>query len=481
MPTDIGVHDLTSNTSHSPFKASATSNFAGNDPYKAFDSAAGNSFWIGTGGGVDKLQLDRGPATAFFSDSLPHDLTNASSHSPFVVSSSSAHGSFPNYNVLDGSLTSYWLGQTGGGVDWWKVDIGSGNTQIVRSYWVTVNQVPEPTRAPKDWTFEGSNDNSSWTTLHTVTNQTGWDSGETRYFEPTDVSTAYRYFRINFTANNGDATYVQMAEIHMFTTALDRSRNKVCGSYKIKVLTTANRDPKNWKLQGNKYEGGGWIDLDTQTNQTGWTNNEERTFTCAGGGAAYQAFRVNITANNGDATYTEVGELTLLEGATTVDDSISLGVSVGESFAETVQAAAAIAPGVSVEITPSTQVAAVDAITLGAGAGFTPASLGTFNSSITLGAAASFTPQSIIAVNSNIQLDAGGLDVHITRFVDADIAIGVGAGLALADALAGNHPEVFTPASEAGTPSGWRPATEPGTPSGFKPITGSGTPGIFKP
>lgn len=36
--------------------------------------------------------------------------------------------------------------------------------------------------SPKDWTFEGSNDGMNWTTLDTVTNQTGWGGGELRKF-----------------------------------------------------------------------------------------------------------------------------------------------------------------------------------------------------------------------------------------------------------------------------------------------------------
>ena len=480
MPTDIGVHDLTSNTSHSPYVAQATSFNGGNDPYKAFDSAAGNGFWIGTGGGVDKLQLDRGNANLGL-DIAPHDLTSASSHSPYVVASSTAHGSFPNYNALDGSVTSYWLG-TNAGVDWWRIDWGSGNSHIIKSYWLRMNQVPEPNRAPKNWTFEGSNDASSWTVLHTVTNQTSWDNGETRYYEPTDISTAYRYHRINITANNGDASFTQICEIYLFDVPQDRSRSVVCGSYTVQVKTTANRDPKNWTLQGNNFEGAGWVTLDTQTNQTGWSNNESRTFTCAAGGAAYQAFRLNITANNGDASFTEVQELTLFQGAVTVNESISIGVSAGVAVAPVTAAAETITVDVSVSVTPATQLAAGNAIAVGVGLAVTPAGAVTGHESITIAVSTDAAVATEVAVEEDIAIGVG-LSLEIRRFQAAEISIGVGLGIDLADGSGNVTPGTFRPGASSG-PAGIFRAVDAGdtSPGRFRSPGGSGaTPGRFKP
>lgn len=62
---------------------------------------------------------------------------------------------------------------------WVKIDLGAGNAQEVVSYMVMAN---DPTYAPKDWTLEGSDDDSSWTTVFTVTNQTGWYWGEKRIY-----------------------------------------------------------------------------------------------------------------------------------------------------------------------------------------------------------------------------------------------------------------------------------------------------------
>ncbi len=47
-------------------------------------------------------------------------------------------------------------------------DFGSGNTKRFNGYnWATANDVTS--RDPRTWTISGSNDNSNWTVLHTVT------------------------------------------------------------------------------------------------------------------------------------------------------------------------------------------------------------------------------------------------------------------------------------------------------------------------
>ena len=61
-----------------------------------------------------------------------------------------------------------------------------------------------PGRTPKTWTFEGSNDDSAWTVLDTQTNFTAWTRWERVAFTTTNT-TAYKWYRINVTVNQGDA------------------------------------------------------------------------------------------------------------------------------------------------------------------------------------------------------------------------------------------------------------------------------------
>jgi hypothetical protein len=62
----------------------------------------------------------------------------------------------------------------------------------------------------------GSNNGSTWTTLDTRTNETAWASAETRSYLCTVLGTPYRYFRLKITANNGDTTFTQIAELHFY-------------------------------------------------------------------------------------------------------------------------------------------------------------------------------------------------------------------------------------------------------------------------
>jgi hypothetical protein len=59
-----------------------------------------------------------------------------------------------------------------------------------------------PGRDPKDWQFQGSNDGSTWTTLDTQSDQTFIDRFQMKTFK-VDSPDAYRYHRLNITANNG--------------------------------------------------------------------------------------------------------------------------------------------------------------------------------------------------------------------------------------------------------------------------------------
>lgn len=63
---------------------------------------------------------------------------------------------------------------------WVKIDLGSGNAKEILSYMIMADDGVYP---PKDWTLQGSNNDADWTTVSTVTSQTGWQSGERRSFK----------------------------------------------------------------------------------------------------------------------------------------------------------------------------------------------------------------------------------------------------------------------------------------------------------
>lgn len=99
---------------------------------------------------------------------------------------------------------------------WISYDSGSGTTQTAKSYSITsANDVPE--RDPNAWTLQGSNDGSNWTTLDTESGQSFTYRYQTKSYSIASPA-AYRYYRLNITANAGGASYgVQLSEFALMT------------------------------------------------------------------------------------------------------------------------------------------------------------------------------------------------------------------------------------------------------------------------
>ncbi len=99
---------------------------------------------------------------------------------------------------------------------WLQYDFGGGVTKKITRYTLTNAEGYgyNRSRAPKDWTFEGSNDGTSWTVLQTQSG-VSWDCDTCT--KPFDVSnnTSYRYYRLKITANNGGPTFVEVAEVEL--------------------------------------------------------------------------------------------------------------------------------------------------------------------------------------------------------------------------------------------------------------------------
>ncbi len=112
--------------------------------------------------------------------------------------------------VFDRNSGTYWF--YGGATGWLQYDLG--HTEIVERYsLISANdRVP---RDPKDWEFQGSNDGSSWTTLDTQVDQMFPDRYWLNSYSIASPA-AYRYYRLNITANNGDSDFVDLSEIGLF-------------------------------------------------------------------------------------------------------------------------------------------------------------------------------------------------------------------------------------------------------------------------
>ena len=111
------------------------------------------------------------------------------------------------YSYFDGGYkTTGWIGQN---FDDSKI--------IVRYDIIPYENVTLRTRDPKDWTFEASA-TGAWAGEEVVLDtQTGYsfDSMARKSFYITNA-TAYNFYRLNVTANNGDATYLIISELEMY-------------------------------------------------------------------------------------------------------------------------------------------------------------------------------------------------------------------------------------------------------------------------
>ncbi len=300
-------------------------------------------------------------------DFAPHFMSGNSAPAPFVASASSEFGGggTPAYAAFNGS--GFWRSNaapTGLAPEWLRIDLGAANDQVPASYAVT--SADTNARSPNAWTMEGSPDGSSWTALDTQTGQVSWSIPETRTFTVTGVTTAYRYYRLSITANNGDASFVTVGQIGLYMTAPvdvaphnmtaasspspyvasastefssgfaawkafdgvtatgnDWAASTTSGWLKIDlgaattiVLTDYTvvfadssrlRGPNAWTMEGSN-SGSSWTTLDTESAQTGW--GIVRSFAVTPG-AAYRYFRFNVSAIQTSGDLVSVTELYL--------------------------------------------------------------------------------------------------------------------------------------------------------------------------
>lgn len=100
------------------------------------------------------------------------DATVAAEAGTRASASSQING--PNAAALafDDSTGAGWLSATAT-TSWLQWDFGAGNSKTIRQ--ITIRgSYNVPTASPKDFTLDGSADGTSWTTVLTVTGETGW-------------------------------------------------------------------------------------------------------------------------------------------------------------------------------------------------------------------------------------------------------------------------------------------------------------------
>jgi regulation of enolase protein 1 (concanavalin A-like superfamily) len=169
-------------------------------------------------------------------------MVNVVSDGTFNDSASNPNGNEGAVKAFDKNPGSKWLCAA---VSWLQYDFGAGVTQTIKRYTITSGS-DVPARDPKDWQLQGSNDGSTWTTLDARNGQSFTTRMQTVAYAISSPA-AYRYYRLNVTANNGDVS-TQLSELGLFTDQGYTIRN---GTYRVlsrksnKALTASGGGTSN--------------------------------------------------------------------------------------------------------------------------------------------------------------------------------------------------------------------------------------------
>lgn len=146
-----------------------------------------------------------------------------------TASASGAYGSQAASLAIDGNSTTYWESGLSGAPSWLKVDLGTA--QIARS--MIIESTTHPGEIPRDFTLQGSNDNSTWTVIET-------------YTEADAFIMTSGVFTLNFgvkgTSVLDDGTPSTKVWVHVWGTGalLGSATPKGDGSYRFSATTAAD-------------------------------------------------------------------------------------------------------------------------------------------------------------------------------------------------------------------------------------------------
>src|SRR5215210_609071 len=111
-------------------------------------------------------------------------------------------------NLVDGSSQTKWLVFQPTG--WVEFEFSQAFAGV---HYALTSANDASGRDPKNWTLSGSNDGTNWTELDRQTNQDFAERFQTKEYRFTNT-TAYRFYRLDFTANHGDGL-LQLAEFQL--------------------------------------------------------------------------------------------------------------------------------------------------------------------------------------------------------------------------------------------------------------------------
>jgi hypothetical protein len=278
---------LRSTTSGSGYAAIASNLSTATTSYVDTTAAAGTTYYYVAQAANSAGTSGNSPQ--FYGSRLPAAMVNLA-FSGTATDSAHITGQEGIY-AFDGNPGSKWFNNNAATTGWVQYDFGANNAQAVKRYTITSgNDVPG--RDPKNWQFQGSQDGSTWTTLDTQSGQTFADRFQQNTYDIGNT-TAYRYYRLNITLNNGDPSGVQLSELGLWS---DTGRTIPEGTYQV-VNRYGNKPMA--ALNGSTANG-------TQLVQWGYNGGNEQKWTLSYlGNSQYKVTGVasgrvvNVSGNSG--------------------------------------------------------------------------------------------------------------------------------------------------------------------------------------
>lgn len=175
---------------------------------------------------------------AYSVDTIP-DMTSNTAPSGIASADSEYTADYAAWKGMDDHNVTYcWHTTATSFPHWLRYQFTSG--KIIQRYTITARDYAPQIFHPSNWTLQGSNNGSSWTTLDTQSGQT-FTVSQKRTYSFTNF-TAYAYYRLYITAGS-DATYAAIGEFELMERALQcgsESTNKTQGTYSLKGTATTD-------------------------------------------------------------------------------------------------------------------------------------------------------------------------------------------------------------------------------------------------
>ena len=140
----------------------------------------------------------------------PHNMTADNAPSPYVASATDEYDTpYQAWKSFDNNINDEWRGYVL--PCYLKIDLGAPATCSGYAFYVPWGAYWGES-APKSWTFQGSNDNSTWVTLDTQTNITLLIGNMPIFYFN---SVKYRYYQLSITANQG-GPFTEVGEMYLY-------------------------------------------------------------------------------------------------------------------------------------------------------------------------------------------------------------------------------------------------------------------------